>query len=169
MKTAQLFIPVIAIAALTAGCNKSNPTIEGSPANGTNVSSVSQKLEEAKEIATNALTSAKDSVQSFADFAFGKKDDCVAQAGAELDSLDQKIKELSDKAATASDSVKAEAQTKLRMVSDQRAALNQKLAALQTATAANWDDAKMDFKKAYDEAKTSCQQAWQWLAEKLGS
>ena len=180
MKTTRLFIPVLALAALAAGCNQSNPTTEGSTADGTNVSSVNQKLEKATEIATNAwqqtkeaasnvLARAKDSVQTAADYAFDKKEAFVAQAGTELDSLDQKIKELSDKAATASDSVKADAQAKIQSLSDQRAALNQKLAALQNATAANWNEAKADFKKAYDEAKSSCQQAWEWLTKKLGS
>ncbi len=180
MKMTRAVITVAALAALSAGCHKSNPPIEGSPNSGTNLASVREQLENAKEIATNswqqtkeaasdALASAEGSIQTFADYAFDKKDACVARAGADLDALDRKIKELSDKAATASDSVQADAQPKIRSLSDQRAALNQKFAALQNATAANWDETKMDFNKSYDEARASCQQAWQWLTEKMGS
>lgn len=180
MKNPVLLIVVLATSALAVACNKSSPAMERPLSGGTNSSAVSQTWATAKGIvtnswqqtettATNALKNANRSVQTALDYAFDKKNDCVAQAGAELDFLDQKIQELSVRAAAASDSVKADAQTRIRKLGDQRAVLNQKMAALQNATATNWDEAKDDFNKTFGEAKTSCQDAWQWLAKKLGS
>jgi hypothetical protein len=175
MKTTYILI-VTGLAALAAGCNNSNPTIEGSPGGGTNLSSFQQKCEDAREMANHTwqqaqvnpattYAEAKESAETSVDYAFNQKRECVAQAVAELDSLDQKIRQLLDKVATASDFVKIDARTKILRLTDQRAALNQELAALQNATAENWRDAKTEFKKAKDEAKTSWQQTWEWLRQ----
>lgn len=182
MKQSQLFIIVLAIGTVAVGCNKSNPTDGSSLPSGTNSNSLSvtQQLENAKDLATNAWQKtksattnawehAKESLQSAMDYSYDKKDAFVAQASTNLATIDQKIKELSDKAATASDSAKADAQAKIQALREQRAVLNQKLDALKNATAADWDAVKADFTNAYDQMKTSCQEAWQWLTDKLRS
>jgi hypothetical protein len=174
MKT-TCFLIVTVLAGFAAGCNKSNPTIEGSPDGSTNPSSVQQKCEDARKIAThiwqqgkvsatNVFARANNLAETAVDYSFDQRSECVAQAVGDLDSLDQKIRELSDKAAAASDFVKIDARTKLVRLSDQRAALNQKLAALQNATVGNWDKAKTEFKTADDEAKASWLQIWRWLS-----
>ena len=111
----------------------------------------------------------KESLQSAMDYTYDKKDAFVAGASADLDALDQKIKELSDKAATASDSIKNEAQTKLQDLRDKRAELGKKLDDVKNASQANWNELKTGFQTAYDDVKTSLQQAWQWLNDKLNS
>ena len=93
----------------------------------------------------------------------------MADASNDLAALNRKINELADKAATASEAVKTNAQPKIQELRNQRTALEQKLDALGKATVANWNKAKSDYMKGYDEAKTSCQQAWQWLTDKSGS
>ena len=102
-------------------------------------------------------------------YAYDKREVYLTNASTDLAALDQKINELAAKAATAGEAVKTNAQPKLQELRNQRAALNQKLEALKKATEANWNDAKSDYLKSYDEVKNSCQQAWQWLAEKLGT
>jgi hypothetical protein len=182
MKKTQWFIAILAIAALAIGCNKSSTSDESVPASDTNSdsTSVTQQLENAREAATNAWQKTKEtttntwdnlkeSLQSGMDYGYDKKADFVALARTSLDSIDEKIKALSDKAATASDSVKAKAQTKIQSLRDQRTALNQKLDALTNATEANWNDVKSDFQQAYNQAKTSCKETWQWLTEQLNS
>jgi RNA processing factor Prp31 len=179
MKTTQ-FLIVSVLAALAVGCNKSSPTIGGASDSGTKLIPVEQKCENARKIAantwqqgnvsaTNALANAKESAETVVDYSFDQRSACVVQAVAELDSLDQEIRQLSDKLATASDSVKIDARHEIIMLSDQRAALNQRLADLQNATTDNWDEAKTEFKMADDYARTSWRQTWQWLIAKLGS
>jgi len=180
------------LAILAAGCKPSNPAVENnSTASDTNSLSVTQQLENAREVATNAWQNVKDtttnawsnlkqgttnawadfkdSMQATKDYTYDKKDAFVASASADLDTLDQKIKELSDKAATASDSVKADAQVKLQELREKRSALNQKLDAVKNATEADWNDAKTAFQNSYDDVKSSLKQAWQWLNDKLNS
>jgi hypothetical protein len=141
---------------------------------------VSQQFESARDIATNAwqkvkttatnaLEATKQSVHSLVDYSYDKKDAFIIRATTELDSIDQKIKELSDKAATASGAVKADAQLKIQTLRDQRAVLGQKLDAAKQATETQWNEVKTAFQKAYDEVKQSCADAWQWLAEKMGA
>jgi hypothetical protein len=190
MKNKPLILAALAITMLVpAGCKQSNPA-EESPAAGHN-NSVTQQLQNAKEAVsnawektketttnalasakegtTNAWAGAKESMQSAVDYTYGKKDAFVANANTELSELDQKMKELSDKAATASDSVKADAQTKLQELRDKRAALDKKFDDVKNATEANWNDVKAGFQNAYDNTKESLKQAWQWLTDKLGS
>lgn len=139
-KTTFLFLVVVVTSTLLVGCNGS---------------------------ADKGNQSAKGSREY--NYAYDKKEVFVADASNDLAALDQKISELADKAAAASDDFKTNTQVEIQTLWNQRATLNQRLAALQNATAANWEDAKADFKNDYDHAETSCQQAWQWISKKLGS
>lgn len=98
-------------------------------------------------------------------YAFDKKEVYVADASNDLAALDRKLDELSDQAAAAGGALKTNAQIKIQALRNQRAGLDQKLLTLKQATATNWDEAKSKFMKAYSEAKSSCQQAWQGLTE----
>jgi hypothetical protein len=191
MKTKPLIFAALVIATLATGCKQSNPAVENPPASDTNGLSVTQQLQNAKEVATNAWQNVKDtttnawsnlkegttntwadikdSLETTKDYTYDKKDAFVAGASVDLDALDQKIKELSDKAVTASDSVKADAQTKLQELHDKRVVLDQKLDAVKNATEADWNDAKTAFQNSYDDVKNSLKQAWQWLNDKLSS
>jgi len=187
----SLILAALAIATCIVGCKQSNPADEDSTASDTNSLSVTQQLQNAKEVVTNAwqktkdatsnawsnvnqgTTNAwadiKDSMQATKDYTYDKKDAFMASASADLDALDQKIKELSDKAATANDSVKADAQTKIQGLRDKRAALDKKLDGVKNATEADWNDTKTAFQNSYDDVKNSLKQAWQWLHDKLNS
>lgn len=140
MNKTPLLLVVFAVSTLAAGCNKSGE---------------------------NAKTSAQ--VPAEYNYAYDKREVYLTNASADLTALDQKINELAGKAAAAGEAVKTNAQPKLQELRNQRAALNQKLDALKKASEANWNDTKSDYMKSYNEAKNSCQQAWQWLAEKVGS
>jgi len=117
---------------------------------------------------SNALENMKESVQSAADYTFDKKNAFTAKASSDLDALDQNIKELGDKAATGTDSIKADAQVRLQELRDKRMALQQKLDDVKNATATNWNEAKANFQQSYDDMKASVKAAWQWLNDKLG-
>jgi outer membrane murein-binding lipoprotein Lpp len=191
MKSKSLIFAALAVATLVAGCKQSNPADQNPAASNTNSLSVTQQLQNAKEVATNAWQEAKDAatnawsnvkeettntwddlkdyLQATNNYTYDKKDAFVASASADLDALDQKIKELSDKAATASDSVKADAQTKLHELRDKRVVLDKKLDDVKKATEADWNDAKTGFQNSYDDVKNSLKQAWQWLHDKLNS
>jgi len=181
MKT-QLLIATLAVTTLAVGCKKSNPEDTSSPAGDTNSSSMSvtQQLQNAKEVftnawqktkekTTNALENAKEAVQAAVDYTYDKKEAFTAKASADLESLDQNIKDLADKAANASDSIKADAQVKLQELREKREALGKKMDDLKNATEANWNDAKTAFSQSYDDVKAAFKSAWQWLTDKMGS
>jgi predicted nucleic acid-binding Zn-ribbon protein len=191
MKKNSLILTALAVVTLVGGCKQSNPTDENPAPSDTNSLSVTQQPDNAKEVATNAwqktkeaTTNAwadvkegttntwgdiKDSLQTTADYTYDKKDAFVAAASADLDALDRKINELSDKAATATDSVKNEAQTKLQDLRDKRTALDKKLDDVKNASQADWNELKVGFQTSYDDAKTSLKQTWQWLINKMNS
>ena len=100
------------------------------------------------------------------DHADDKKGVYLVDASNDLTALNQKIDEFAGKAAVASEAFKTNAQPKIQELRNQRAALEEKLDALGRATGADWNDKKSNYIKAYNEAKTSCQRAWQWLAGK---
>jgi hypothetical protein len=191
MKNKPLILAALAIVTLMAGCKQSNPTDENPAASDTNSLSATQQgqnatgaatnawqeakaattnaWENVKEGTTNAWADFKDSLQTTRDYTYDKKDAFVAGARADLDALDRKIKELSDKAANTSGSVKVDAQTKLQDLRAKRVVLDNKLDAVKNATEADWDDVKTDFQNSYDDVKKSLKQTWQWLQDKLNS
>lgn len=132
-------------------------------------SSSVQVWENAKEGSSNAWSSLKNDVSSTSaktNYIFAKKDAFVAQAGVELTNLDEKIRQLSDKTANATASVKAEAEQKLQSIESQRGELNQKLDSAKKASQEDWNKTQAGFQKAYDDTKNSVKSAWDWLKSK---
>jgi hypothetical protein len=188
MRKKSLLWAALSIAALTTNCQLSAQSIQsGATADGTNAPSPSVKQQwqkvksditntwqEVKQTTTQALAavktsttqawaSVKNSMQSATDYTYDKKNEFVASAQTDLNALDQKIKNFSDKAANTTGSTKADAQAKLQNLREKRAVLNKKLDDVKKATAAGWDDAKTAFKNSYDDTKNSLNEAWQWL------
>lgn len=177
MKNKPLILGALTVAILvSAGCQKTETSDATTPGDNNSMSeqvkdvatNAWQKTKEVttnvlanvKEGTTNAWANLKESLQSAMGYSYDKKDEFVAGASADVAALDQKIKELSDKAAGASDSVKASAQAELQDLNAKRAALGKKLDDVKNATEANWNDAKAGFKSSYDDAKASLKQAW---------
>ena len=102
-------------------------------------------------------------------YTYDKKEVFDDDASSDLVEMDKNIKELSEKVATASDAVKADAQSKIQKLSAERTALGNKLDALKSAKESNWNDLKSDFQKSEYEMKTSLKETWQWFAEKTPS
>lgn len=181
MKNKPLIVAILAVAILASvGCKKTE-TSDGNTANG-DTNAISDQVKEVatnawektkeattnvaasvKEETTNAWADFKESLQSAVDYTYDKKDDFVAGASADVAAVDEKITELSDKAASATDSVKASAQPKLQALNAKRIELGKKLDDVKNATEADWNDVKAGFKSSYDDVKTSLKQAWQDL------
>ncbi len=164
---------------VSAGCSKSD-TSDGYTTGDTNSVSANakelatnawQKTKEVttnvvasvKEGTTNAWASLKESLQSVGDYTYDKKEAFVADATADVNAMDQKISDVSEKVANASASAKAGAQASLQDLNTKRAALGQKLDDVKNSTEANWNDVKTGFKSSYNDAKDSLKQTWQSL------
>jgi hypothetical protein len=190
MKKKMLLLLLLASAVLTANCQSTVSTSESGATNATSPS-VKQQWQSVKSDFTNtwqdvkqtstqawaavktsstqAWASAKNSMHSAMGYTYDKKDEFVASAQSDLNALDQKIKNFSDKAATATGSTKADAQTELQKLRSKRAVLDRKFDDVKNASKADWNDAKTAFKNSYDDTKNSVKQAWQWLNDKLKS
>jgi hypothetical protein len=151
MKNPLWLFAIFSIAMLAVGCNQSNSSPDNPPSNNTNSMSVTQAMQNVREVATNAwektkeaTTNAwndvKESMQSAANYSYDKKDAFVADASADLAAMDQEISELADKTANASDDAKADAQAKLQELRAKRAILDQKLTDVKNSTEATWND-----------------------------
>jgi hypothetical protein len=185
MKSKQWILANLITATLATGCTQSKQSEESLPASDTNSLSVTQQLENAKEIATNAWqktkevttnvmanveeattnawTDFKESLQPSTDYTYDRKDAFVAGASADVDAVDQKMKELSDKIANEGDSVKTNLQAKIKDLDARRVDLGKKLDDVKNSTEANWNDVKTGFKSTYDDLTESIKQAWQSL------
>ena len=128
---------VLAISALTAGCNKS--------------------VENRKD-----STPAHPEYN----YPYDKRDVYIEDANADLAAMDQTIAELTAKSAVARDTIKGDAQNKIHELRNQRVVLETKLEALKQAKAADWNGVKADYMKSLDEVKRSFQAAQQWFAGK---
>jgi len=98
-------------------------------------------------------------------YPFDKKDVFTDDASSDLNEFDQGIKSLSEKAATASQSVQTNAAPRIQDLRNQRAALGRKLDALKNAKPDNWNELKSDYQKSEKEMKASFNAVSQWLTE----
>ena len=112
---------------------------------------------------TQAWADVKASFQSAMGYTYDKKEEFVAKANDDLAAMDQKIQNLSDKAASASDAAKANLQSDMQDLKAKRATLDQKLTDVKNSTADNWDSAKSAFENGYDDVKTALKNAWHAL------
>ncbi len=186
-KSISILAALVAVTALITACNRNSDNVNSASGDtnlppttndlslGSTNPSVSQQAtgmatnawEKTKEATTNAWQDIKESLSSAWDYSYDKKDAFMADATNDLSALDQKIQTLSDKAATANDNVKADAQVKLQELRAKRAVLDQKLTDVKNSTEANWNDVKAGFQASYEDAKSSVKQAWQWLKDKM--
>jgi chromosome segregation ATPase len=169
MKNQSFILSALAVAMLvSAGCSNSDRR-EGYASTDTNSVSANAKematnaWQKTKDVTTNAWANVKESLQSAGDYTYDKKEAFVAGASADVDAMDQKIKDLSNQAANTTDSVKASVQAKLQDLNAKRAVLGQKLDDVKNSTEANWNDVKTGFKSSYNDAKDSLKQTWQSL------
>ncbi len=100
------------------------------------------------------------------DYTYDKREVFNDDASSDLMEMDTNIQALAQKAASADDAVKTNAQIKIQTLSAERAALGKKLDALKNAKEPNWNDLKADFQKSEDQMKASLKDTWQWLAGK---
>ena len=171
----------IGIATAAVGCKKntsedvnapdtnSTPTVGQSASNAwqQTKSATTNAMQDIKTGTLNAWEDVKESVSSVTNDTYAQKDAFVTAANSDLAALDEKIQKLSDKAATASDNVKADAQAKMDELRSKRAILDQKMTDVKNSTDATWNDAKASFESAYDDTKSSVKAAWQWLKDKM--
>ncbi|MCX6914818.1 MAG: hypothetical protein NT167_17505 [Verrucomicrobia bacterium] len=146
MKHKHLLLALLAVAAFAVGCNKEPTT--------------AQQLDKVQ-------ADTKQAAQDMKDYTFAQKAAFVATMQTQLATLNRELDQLAAKVEKASDTIKAEAQPKLRVLRDQIAQLNQQLDEARNATELTWDSVKGGFKKAYEGAKDGVQQARQWVSDKI--
>ena len=156
MKNLRVIFLAAGLVGFAAGCKPSGPA-ENPP---TAKDYANAAVTNAAAATSLAWAEAKADFESAMDYSYDKKDEFTAKTKADLQTLDDKIQKLSDRAASASDATRADLQTKLQDLRAKRAVLDQKLTKLKNATDADWNDAKVGFQNAYDDVKTSVTNAW---------
>jgi len=173
MKNEITLLLAIALAGLAIGCQPAQPG-DAHPTNGTADAPVPPNGPTAGDYAraavtntvdatTQAWTEVKASFRAAMADGYDQKVAFVAQTKADIKVLDQKIQDLSDRAAKATDADQASIQSKLQDLRAKRAVLDQKLTDVKNATAMDWNDTKAAFQNAYDDVKKSCQDVWHSL------
>ncbi len=146
MKSKTLFLTLLSITAVAAGCGKEQTT--------------SQQIDKVQTETTQAA-------QDMKDYTFAQKAEFVKTMQGQLDALNKDLDQLSAKIDSSSDAVKAGAKPKLQALRDQATQLNQQLADAQNATESTWDSVKAGFQKAYEATKDGFQQTRQWVSDKI--
>lgn len=152
-------IALSALAVLAWGCKPSQPDSTPAPAP-TTQPQTAQSLDAAKQ---DAKATAKD----LQDYTFAEKDAFVKEMREELAELDAKIDELGNKIASETADAKAAAQPKLDALHAQAEKLKVQLDKAEDTTEAGWDSFKQSAKEDYDALKKSCDDARQWLSDKI--
>jgi hypothetical protein len=165
MKNQAMIILVITVAGLAAGCKRPVQGVDDPPAPNTNTASVSPlpPATGADAAGARAWAGIQTSLAEASAYTYEQKKALFAKADAGLTNLDQRIKDLTDQADHAGQAGQAALQTKVQQLRDERAVLDQKLAAVKIATAGDWDGVKTNFLNAWQETEKSFTDAWQAL------
>ncbi len=155
MKT-RIILATLLLSLTAGGCKQSTPP----PAPVTDPQVVSQKLDDAKQNASAAAADLKD-------YTYAKKTEYVQKMRDELAALNQEIDEFGDKIAQESTEAKAAAQPKLDALHAQADKLKAQLDKAEDATEAGWDDFKQQAESDYNDLKKSCDDARQWVSDKI--
>src|SRR3954470_4119068 len=129
MKHKTFLFTFLSIAAFATGCNKEQTT--------------AQQIE-------NVKTETKAAAVDINDYTFARKDEFVKGMQDQLNALNQDLDQLEAKIGKSSDTVKAEAEPKLKALREQAAQLNKQLADAKNATESTWDSVKATSRKAVD-------------------
>jgi peptidoglycan hydrolase CwlO-like protein len=146
MKKITLLVSLLSAAAFVVGCDQDK--------------TASQQMDQVK-------TETKQAASDMKDYTFAEKDEFVKYMQGQLATLNADLDTLSAKIDSSSDAIKAEAKPKLQALRDQAAKLNQQLADDSNATASTWDSVKAGTQKAYDAMAAGCDDARQWVSDKI--
>jgi paraquat-inducible protein B len=146
MKKITLLVSLLSAAAFVVGCDQDK--------------TASQQMDQVK-------TETKQAASDMKDYTFAEKDEFVKYMQGQLATLNADLDTLSAKIDSSSDAIKAEAKPKLQALRDQAAKLNQQLTDDSNATASTWDSVKAGTQKAYDAMAAGCDDARQWVSDKI--
>ena len=146
MKHKNLLLTFLSVAAFTIGCNKEETT--------------SQQLDKVQ-------AKTKQAAQDMKDYTFAQKAEFTEKMKSQLAEINRDLDQLATKIEKSSDAAKPEAKPKLQSLRDQAAKLNTQLDEAKNATESTWDSVKATSKKAFDELKNGCNQARQWVSDKI--
>jgi capsule polysaccharide export protein KpsE/RkpR len=144
MKKITLLVSLLSAAAFVVGCDQDK--------------TASQQMDQVK-------TETKQAASDMKDYTFAEKDEFVKYMQGQLATLNADLDTLSAKIDSSSDAI--EAKPKLQALRDQAAKLNQQLADDSNATASTWDSVKAGTQKAYDAMAAGCDDARQWVSDKI--
>lgn len=146
MKYKNLLLAFLALAAITAGCDKETTT--------------SQKIEKL-QIETKAAA------QELKDYTFAQKTEFTDKMRVQLAEINLELDQLAAKIEKSSDAAKAEARPKLQALREKADQLKKQLDEAGNATESTWETVKATSKKGYAELKEGFTQARQWMSEKI--
>jgi chromosome segregation ATPase len=154
MKSTQLAIACLTLAALAVGCKPSSePLATESQAKERQFDQVQQET--------------KETTQAMNDYAYTQKAEYVATMETQLSEINRDLDLLAARIEKADDAAKAEARPRLEALRGQVATLNTHLDDARNATESTWDDVKAGFQQGYSELKDGFSQARQWVSEKI--
>jgi cytochrome c556 len=155
MKHYPLAITFLAVAAFAIGCNPSEEK------------AVMENREATSRQFDKVKTETKQAAQEMKDYAYAQKAEFVDKMQTQLTEINKELDQLSSRIEKSSDAAKAEARPKLQALRDQTAKLTQQLDEARSASESTWNDVKAGFKKGFNELKDGCQQARQWVSDKI--
>jgi chromosome segregation ATPase len=148
MKHKTLFLALIAIAALTVGCNKEQ--------------TASERID---KLQTQTQEAAEDLKEK--NYTFAQKTEFTEKMQSQLSVLNKELDQLEARIEKSSASVKAEAKPKVQMLRDQASQLDKQLDQVKGATETTWDTVKATTSKSFASLKHGFQQSRQWVSDKI--
>lgn len=142
------------LAGLVAGCE---PTGSGPPMTPEGAAAKREK----------ASTEMKEAAVAFRDYAYAEKALFVGGMKEKMAEIQADVARLSDRVARASGEAKTQAETTLAAVRTKWAEAQLRLDAAEKASESEWETVKGGFGKAYEDLRTSSDEARRWVRETL--
>lgn len=164
MKKTSLPVTLICAASIAAGCNRQSS--EGNHGTNSANNAVSATASNARQVFASGTSTNEVSTNYFA-YDYSKKDAFVSEARMSLNDLNQRVANLSNRIATASESTKANLQETWQSIQSKQAELDRKYDGIKNASPENWNEAKAAFAKAYYDMKAYLKAGWDSVKSKL--
>jgi hypothetical protein len=158
MKHRVRIIGLLVFGVLATSCNK--PKDEDSKAQSDQPGTAATQREK-------AITATKEAAQSVRVYAYAERDEFIDAANRELSDIQAEMERLRRVIDRSSGATRADAEARLKVVSDRWAAAKAQLDSAEAATEASWEDVQSRYRAARGDLKRSFDDARQWLSERI--
>ncbi len=148
-------IPVLIAITLLVGCNPPPKSVQD------------QTADASKNALNSVKADTKETAKAIKEYAHAQRVEFANLMKADINASKQELDQIAIKLKTASTSVKAKTEPRIKELREQITKLEAQLEAVKDSDESNWTSVKSGFSNAYDATKKGLNEARQWVSDQI--